>query len=87
MIRGADVSGGFSRSRGGRDLHEVEHFWPTADGRQWIELTPQFVLTKQGTMSIHSLLHIQGDDLNTTPAPWPFPARGTEKFRKLMYPG
>ena len=45
----------------------VEHFWPTADGRQWIELTTQFVLTKQGTMSIHSFLHIQGDDLNTNP--------------------
>ena len=44
----------------------VEHSWPTADGQQWIELKTQFVLTKQGTMSIHSLLHIQGDDLNTT---------------------
>ena len=45
---------------------KVEHFWPTTDGRQWIELTTQFVMTRQGTMSINSLLHIQGDELNTT---------------------
>ena len=45
---------------------KVLHFWPTADGRQWIELTTQFVMTKQGTMSINSLIHIQGDKLNTT---------------------
>ena len=45
---------------------KVLHFWPTADGQQWIELTTQFVMTKQGTMSINSLIHIQGDKLNTT---------------------
>ena len=39
---------------------------PAGDGRQWIELTTQFVMTKQGTMSINSLIHIQGDELNTT---------------------
>ena len=58
----------------------VEHFWPVNGGQQWIELTTQFVLTRQGTMSIHSLLHVMGDQLNA-PTVSSNPSQPTSKKR------
>ena len=45
----------------------VEHFCPVNGGQQWIELKTQFVMSKNGMMSINSLLHVMGDQINTKP--------------------
>ena len=45
----------------------VEHFWPVNGGQQWIELKTQFVMANNGMMSINSLLHVMGDQINTKP--------------------
>ncbi len=41
------------------------YFWPSADGKVVFELLTQFVMSKQGQMSVNTLLHVYGDQINT----------------------
>ena len=43
------------------------YFWPSADGKVVFELLTQFVMSKQGQMSVNTLLHVYGDQINTKP--------------------
>ena len=43
------------------------YYWPSADGKTVFELMTQFVMSRQGQMSVNTLLHVYGDKINTKP--------------------
>ena len=46
---------------------QIINYWPSDDGKKYILLEIQYIVTMYGEMSVNTLLHFDGDQINTKP--------------------